>query len=163
MISQLDMEDVPRSTHYICVTKYLHQCHQYVITSTSVQRLTNADFMAISESALCLQRVVHDIASDVEHGLIAMRIRSGRNHNINRRTGFLVVLLQIVIEHIVGTTGTIVEPITESVRLDKIKYRTVGRYKNYTSGTADRSGGKPANFGVVHWWNVHQQSGSDEG
>lgn len=35
--------------------------------------------------------------------------------------------------------------------------------EKYTSGTPARSGGNPANFGVVHWSYVHQQSGSDEG
>lgn len=28
----------------------------------------------------------------------------------------------------------------------------------HTSGTFAMSIGRPANLGVVHWWNVHQQS-----
>ena len=83
--------------------------------------------MAISESALRLKRPVHDITADVEHGLIGIRIPSGRDDDINRPTSFLVILLQVIVKRIVRTIGTIVETVTKSIRLDKIKYRTIAR------------------------------------
>jgi hypothetical protein len=47
------------------------------MTSAKRAKLTNADFMTISESALRLERPVHDIAADVKHGLVEIRTRLG--------------------------------------------------------------------------------------
>jgi hypothetical protein len=59
-----------------------------------VRPSVNTNFMTISETALRLKRPVHDITADIEHG------------------GFLVILGQKVVEHIMGAIRTIVETIT---------------------------------------------------
>ena len=78
------------------------------------------------------------------------------------RTGFLIVLLEIIIESIVGAVWTVIEAVTQCIRLRLCKRRSTPKGERRTSGTATWSGDNPVCFGVVHPELVHQQFGSSE-
>ena len=63
------------------------------------ERLTDADFMTIGDTALGLERPVHDVTADIEQG------------------GLLVLGLQKVVKGIVGAVGAVVKAVAHGAGL----------------------------------------------
>jgi len=68
--------------------------------------LADTNFVAVDEAALRLERPVDDVAANVKHG------------------GFLIVLLEIIIESIVGAVWTVVKAVSQGIRLRLCEQRS---------------------------------------
>jgi len=79
------------------------------------------------------------------------------------RTGFLIVLLEKIVEDIVRATRAVVKAVSQSIWLRLCERDPEPEGVRHTSGTAMRSDASPVTFGFMQWELVHQQFGSLEG